>query len=403
MKVISEVIHEMGHVLFVIGFGGEILSINISVEWPLALSHTVWKLVDSTKTQLALIAIAGILFDTLTTMTGQFLLTHRQKEGMIYTLSLFWLSFWSYLNSVVYLVMGAFHPFGDILDLINAIHTPRLWIGSLGLILLIVYTYSLSMILKDIFFRLLVLEHSSEMVSIFWALMHAFFVSITVVLYGLPTPPVIAGSMLVLIFVWSYISGRWLMVIISQLRGVGEGFEFTGMMGSRIGDQTEDEGRRSRKVKIGYVALVCVAILSALVTGLMVNQYVSAYNLIMKTEIDVEATHFELNLEEPVLNLSMTVYNPTNNNLTLKRIEFDVKLNGKYMTHEKLKTIPMALPKDGVYFSRTLVLPSERSFTVEEALRDGEWEWTFQGTGYVDTMFGETLLRFKCGSTVEPR
>lgn len=402
MKVASEFIHEMGHTLFVILFGGKILSINVSVEWPFTLSRTVWELADPTSIQLAGIASAGILFDTLTTLTGQFLLINRKKESMVYTLSLFWLSFWTYLNVVVYLLMGAFHPFGDILDLLNAVQVPKLWIGGLGFLLLMVYTYSLSTILKDIFIRLLGVEKASEIVSVFWALLHLFFVSITVVKYGLPPPPVITGAMLVLIFTWSYISGRWIMVIISRPRGVGQDFELTGMIGPRMVDLAAEQENRAKRVKIGYAVLISAAIISAVVTGIMVNQYVSTYSLIMKTNIEVEATYFELDFEEPVLTLSVAIYNPTRDNLTLGRIEFDVKLNDKYMMHEALKTIPPAPPEDGISFGHTLILPSERGFTIEEAQYEGEWEWTIQGTGYVDTMFGETLLRFRCKSVVEP-
>jgi hypothetical protein len=100
--------------------------------------------------------------------------------------------------------------------------------------------------------------------------------------------------------------------------------------------------------------------------------------------------------------LNVAIYNPTRDNLTLGRIEFDVKLNDKYMMHEVLKTIPPAPPEDWISFGHTLILPSERGFTIEEAQYEGEWEWTIQGTGYVDTMFGETLLRFRYKSVVEP-
>jgi len=402
MKVAGEIIHEMGHAFFVLLLGGKILGINISVEWPFARSYTTWKLVDPTSAQLALIAVAGILFDTLTTVAGQFLLIRRQRSDMVYTLSLFWLSFWSYLNSVVYLVMSAFHPFGDILNLLNAIQVSRLWMGTLGVILLVVYTYSLSIILKDIFVRLLGLVHASEMVSIFWALLHLFFVSITVMKYGLPTPPTISGAVLVLIFIWSYISGRWLMIFISQLSGVGEGFELTRISGSKIRDLVAEEEDKTKRIKIGYAVLFSVALISAIITGLMVSQYVSTYSLIMKTDIEVEATKFELDFEKPVLNLYISIYNPTRYNLTLRRIEFDVKLNEKYMTHETLREIPPAPPEGGVNFVHIIILPLERNFTIEQALNEGEWDWTVQGSGYVDTLFGETLLRFKCKSSVEP-
>jgi hypothetical protein len=221
--------------------------------------------------------------------------------------------------------------------------------------------------------------------------------------YGLPTPPLISGLVLILILIWSYISGRWLMILISQLSGVADGFTLTGVKESRISrDLVLEEKDKKKRIKIGYAALFSIALISVIITGLMLSQYVSTYSLIMKTEIEVQTTQFELDFDRPVLSLNVLVFNPTHNDLTLKRIEFDVKLNDKYMTHEILREIPIIKPEDEIDFIHDLVLPLERNFTIEEALNIGKWDWTVQGTGYVDTLFGETLLRFKFKSTIEP-
>lgn len=192
------------------------------------------------------------------------------------------------------------------------------------------------------------------------------------------------------------------MILISQLSGVADDFKLTGIKESRIRDRVMEEKDKKKRIKIGYTALFSIALISAIITGLMLSQYVSTYSLIMKTEIEIQATQFELDFDRPVLSLSVLVYNPTDNNLTLKRIEFDVKLNDKYMTHEILREIPIIRPEGEVNFIHDLVLPLERNFTIEEALNIGKWDWTVQGTGYVDTLFGETLLRFKFKSTIKP-
>jgi hypothetical protein len=135
----------------------------------------------------------------------------------------------------------------------------------------------------------------------------------------------------------------------------------------------------------------------------MVNQYLSTYSVVMKTNIEIEVVNIELGPNEPVLNLSVRVFNPTSKNMTLDRIEFDVKLNSKFMQHQLFQSIPAARPKSSVTFNRAISLPRDRMFTIEEAERDDSWEWTVSGSGHVVTMFGETLLRFKSDSTCEPQ
>lgn len=403
MKIASEIIHEMGHTLFVLMFGGKILGIRIGVEWPFTLSYTTWDITNPSNTQIALIAIAGILFDTLTSIAGQSILILRKRIRPIVAISLFWLSFWSYLSSVVYLVMGAVHPFGDILDLITAVPVPRLWIGSAGMALLISNTYSLSIILKDLFSRVLQQTKASETVPYFWVLLHTSFVLITIAKYGLPAPPMITSTVLVLIFIWSYITARWSMAIVARLMGSRGKTELSGWIKPRLADMSADSRVQHRKLKLGYVVLFSIALMSVLLTGYMISQYVATYRIIMKTSIEVDVTNFELNPNEPVVNLSVRIVNPTNKNLTLSRIEFDVHLNQKFMVHQVIRQIPTADPESQISFNHVLTLPLDRMFTVEDALKEGRWEWRVSGSGYVETLFGETLLRFKSVSTCEPQ
>ena len=400
MKIFSEFIHEMGHTFTVMMLGGKILGISIRAEWPFTLSHTKWVLPNPSNMELALIAVAGILFETVTSIVGQSILFRRRRIRPVYAISLFWLSFWTYLSPVVYLIIGAIHPFGDVLDLVNAMPVPSFLTGALGVIMLISSTYTLSLILRGVFSNVLELPTASDAVSYFWAFLHTFFVLVTIVTYGLPTPPAITVASMVVIFIWSYITARWLLVFVSRLKGAQRLWPPKYVKPSPASSTSVED--RSRKLKLGYTALFSVAVISTLLTGYMVNQYLSTYSVVMKTSIEIEVANIELGPNAPLLNLSVRVYNPTSKNMTLDRIEFDVKLNRKFMQHQVLQTIPTARPESYVTFNRAISLPKDRMFTIEEAAKEGSWEWTVSGSGYVETMFGETLLRFKSESTIQP-
>ena len=402
MKIASEFIHEMGHATFVMLLGGRVKGMSISIEWPFTTSYTRWELQDPSSLQIGLISIGGIFFDLLTTVSGQALLISRKKMNQFSAIALFWLSFWSYLSSVVYLVMGAFYPFGDILVLTKEIAVPRLWIGVVGIALLISNTYSLSLILREIFSRVLQTANASDMVSYFWVLLYFFFVSITILKVGLPLPPSITMTVLALIFVWSYITARWLMVGASRLRGTEVRPFLSSFSKKIVSNLTSENESQDRKLRLGYIVLFSVALISTLLTGYMLNQYTDTYSLLMKTEIDVEVTHFDYNRGEPTLNLIVRIVNPNQKEIQLRKIEFDVYLNQKYMEHQVIMQIPTVTPDSQADFIYSMNLPQDRMFTIEDAIEQGKWEWEVSGSGYVDTLFGNTLLRFKTTKTLPP-
>ena len=400
MKILSEFIHEMGHALTVLTLGGEILEISIRAEWPFTLSHTTWVIPNPTRMNLAMIAVAGILFETVTSLVGQSILILRRRMRPVYQISIFWLSFWTYLSPVVYLLMGAFQPFGDVLDLVNAIQVPRFLIGGIGVVIFISCTYLLSLILRDIFSNVLDISTASDAVSYFWAFLHTFFVLVTIVTYGLPMHPTITAASMVVIFIWSYICARWLLMSVSRLGGAERFWLQKQVKTSPI--TPRPVGDPGRRIKLGYAALFSAALISALLTGYMVNQYLSTYNVVMKTSITAEVVNIELGSNDPQLNMSVMIFNPTTENMTLNKVEYDIKLNDKFMHHQVLYPIPTIKPGSYVTLSRAVILPRDRMFTLEEAARDDSWEWTVSGSGYVVTMFGETLLRFKSDSICKP-
>ena len=150
------------------------------------------------------------------------------------------------------------------------------------------------------------------------------------------------------------------------------------------------------------MALLSIALISTLITGYMLNQYTVTYRLVMKTEIDVEVTHFDYSRGEPLLNLCVSIFNPSQKELQLRKIEFDVYLNQKYMEHQVITHIPVVIPESQETFDHAMSLPQDRMFTIEDAQAQGKWEWKVSGSGYVDTLFGDTLLRFKTTNKLPP-
>jgi LEA14-like dessication related protein len=134
----------------------------------------------------------------------------------------------------------------------------------------------------------------------------------------------------------------------------------------------------------------------------MINQYTATYSLVMKTGIEIDVTGFDPGQDEPALNLSVKIVNPNRGDLKLRRIEFEIKLNQKYMDQQVLRQIPVVQPESEASFEHVLRLPVDRMFTIDQAFEEGRWEWQITGTAYVDTLFGDTLLRFKSDSTRPP-
>ncbi|GAH08910.1 unnamed protein product, partial [marine sediment metagenome] len=121
-----------------------------------------------------------------------------------------------------------------------------------------------------------------------------------------------------------------------------------------------------------------------------------------KTEIDIEVTHFDYSSGEPLMNLCVSIFNPSQEVLQLRKIEFDVYLNQKYMEHQVIMRIPAVIPEYQAKFNYQMSLPQDRMFTIDDAQEQGKWEWKVSGSGYVETMFGDTLLRFKTIKKLPP-
>lgn len=401
MKIVSEFVHEIGHVFTVLMLGGKILSISIRAEWPFTLSYTKWTIPNPSNINLAMVAIAGILFEIVALIVGQSILLSKKNMQPIYAIPLFWLSFWTYLSSVVYLLIGAFHPFGDILDLVNVVAVPNFLIGIIGLIILIPCTYLLSLILRNILSNIMDLSKASDMVSYFWTLIYTFYIFVTIITYGLPIPPTTTVAFMLVLFIWSYICSKWVLVYISELRSNKKNRKIKYV--KSLTKNSVLHKKSNRKLNLVYNILFFAAIISVILTAYTINQYLSTYSVVIKTGIEIEVINIDIKPEDSSLNLSIKIINPTSKKITLDRIEFDINLNNKFMKHHIFDSIPLAKPESNITFNRVVYLPKDRMFTIDEAIDNDSWDWTVSGASHVQTMFGETILRFKSESTCEPK
>ena len=170
MKIVAEFVHEVcGHGLFVLLFGGEITRVYISVLWPYELSYIRWSLPSSiTSTQMAWIYVGGILACLCVSFLIQVFLILKKKISRYFALTLFWLAFWTLINSTGYLIIGGLTPFGDIHELIGL---GVLWAFlslALGIVVFVAGFVALSWILRGIFAGEFSLKKASSGVILFW-------------------------------------------------------------------------------------------------------------------------------------------------------------------------------------------------------------------------------------------
>jgi len=169
MKLVAEFVHEVcGHGFFVLLFGGEITSVYVSVLWPYELSYIKWSLSRFTSSQMAWIYGGGILACLCVSFLIQVFLLVKKKIPWHIAITLFWLAFWTLINSTGYLIIGGLTPFGDIHELIElGVLTNSLSL-ALGVILFIASFVALSRILRKVLVGKFPLKKASLSVTFFW-------------------------------------------------------------------------------------------------------------------------------------------------------------------------------------------------------------------------------------------
>ncbi|MFW9993641.1 MAG: hypothetical protein ACFFD4_16465 [Candidatus Odinarchaeota archaeon] len=149
MKIGGEVIHEiLGHGLFILLFGGEILGVHVSLWWPYELSYISHNTSDLLFGEQVLIIAGGIAACLVISFVIQALLLAKKFRWEV-TLPLFWLSFWCFINATGYFMIGGFAPFGDVKKLIElGVMTPVLSVLAGTISFLAGFTF-LSKILRE--------------------------------------------------------------------------------------------------------------------------------------------------------------------------------------------------------------------------------------------------------------
>ncbi len=67
-----------------------------------------------------------------------------------------------------------------------------------------------------------------------------------------------------------------------------------------------------------------------------------------------------------------------------------------------MEALPIIKPDQEVTIERTVEVPRERMFTIEEAIKLGKWSWKISGSILVLTFHGETILRFEGAAELPP-
>lgn len=173
MKVIGELVHEvMGHGFFVLLFGGEITRVHISLLWPYELSYIKWN-GNFEVWQLTWIEGGGILVCLIVSGMLQVLLLLGIVRDWRLLTSLFWISFWTFLNPTGYLIVGGITPFGDVDALITKGALTQESSLLIGLIIFVAAFFAISKIFRDLLFNVGIIGDLSGLrvaLSLFWLL-----------------------------------------------------------------------------------------------------------------------------------------------------------------------------------------------------------------------------------------
>jgi len=189
-KILGEVVHEvMGHGLFVLTFGGRMTSIRISLLWPYELSYIRFASpsLGFQPWQMILVYAGGILACLMVSFILQviLLLSFSKRGNWVFSSTLFWLAFWTFINAAGYLVLGGIKPFGDVAYLISAGVMTQQLAFILGLLIFLASLFSLSIILRNVLSKAGVKEDARWSIVIFWLII-PLLTLVTIVGLGQP-------------------------------------------------------------------------------------------------------------------------------------------------------------------------------------------------------------------------
>jgi len=178
MKIVAEFVHEIcGHGLFVLLFGGEITGLYISVLWPYKLSYIGWSLPSGvTPVQKAWVYGGGVVASLSVSFLAQIFLLVKKKIRWHFALTLFWLAFWTFVNSTGYFLIGGLKPFGDVDELIKLGALTRLLSFAIGLTIFVLGFVALSWILRKMLMEVFPIKVASLGLVFFWLIIPVLIV-----------------------------------------------------------------------------------------------------------------------------------------------------------------------------------------------------------------------------------
>ncbi|MFQ6053347.1 MAG: hypothetical protein ACE5OO_03845 [Candidatus Bathyarchaeia archaeon] len=213
----AEFVHEvLGHCLFVYLFGGRVTEIFISPLAPYIPSRLVWEVAGTPLLEKALIASAGIAASLAVSFIIQIVQSRRalRPELMV---ALFWVSFWTFVNTVAYMIIGLVLPFGDIEILMQLGVVSNLQLGVSGLIVAIPGLYLISKRLTEILSRIFLPGNVELFVTLFWILLPTPMILTETLRSTGPPTPMIGGSILLLLLPSTYLVTSYVVYLISGL------------------------------------------------------------------------------------------------------------------------------------------------------------------------------------------
>lgn len=173
-KFLAEAVHELlGHGMFVLLFGGQIKSFYISPFWPYELSYINWSLPTSNQNILIWVLSGGILVTSIVAFLIQLILLYK-KLNLAISLTLFWLSFWCFINAIGYLIIGGIFQFGDVGKLISMEFIAPAISLVLGIGIFIAGFFLISNAMRGILIRLSIKSIKAGL-AIFWLIVPILF------------------------------------------------------------------------------------------------------------------------------------------------------------------------------------------------------------------------------------
>jgi hypothetical protein len=180
-KYLSEFSHEyLGHCLFSILTGGGYTAYYVSWIWPYEFG---WANTFSSSFTSEILIISGgiivcLLISLLINTLFYFIIKQESLKKIIIAIPvhfLFWVSFWAFVNSIGYLLIGGLINFGDI-RILSTITGIKNWIFIFpGIIFFLILFYLISNNFYTIFKPLLSIK-AENLVSLFWLLIPVIYV-----------------------------------------------------------------------------------------------------------------------------------------------------------------------------------------------------------------------------------